>query len=262
MLHTRTGEKGPLPGSLLTGVEGRYSKRITDDLSISIGDGLRHLDRRRGASVIGGRNPDVEVKYELIESAAHEALLSTSLDWQIGGLGKRDVGAASFDVVEPNLFFAKGFGDLPDSLPFLRPLALTGRLGVAIPTTRTSRVNEGDTRATQRNADLLDWGLVVEYSIPYLQAIIRKVGLSAPFNKLIPVVELDFQTPLDRKSHPTFGTVNPGVVWQISPGFQVAVEAVVPINPRTSTDVGVRIGVNFFLNRLVPDSVVGHPLVQ
>jgi hypothetical protein len=81
-------------------------------------------------------------------------------------------------------------------------------------------------------------------------------------NKLIPIVELDVQTPLDGSSRRTLGTLNPGVVWQISPGFQVAVEAIVPINTRTTPDVGVRVGINFFLNRLAPKSVLGHPLLE
>ncbi len=96
--RTRTGDAGPRPGSLLTDIEGRYSKRITENLGLSIGNGLFDLDRSRSSRRVGVRNPDLEVKYELIESAEHEALLSASLDWQIGGV---DVAAKIEDVDQP-----------------------------------------------------------------------------------------------------------------------------------------------------------------
>jgi hypothetical protein len=44
------------------------------------------------------------------------------------------VSSDSFDRVTPQLFLGKGFGDLPESLEFAKPLALTGVFGYSFPT--------------------------------------------------------------------------------------------------------------------------------
>jgi hypothetical protein len=92
---------------------------------------------------------------------------------------------------------------LPDGLGWLRPLAVTGQVGAETP------LGSG-------NADLepntLRWGVVLQYSIPYLQSYVRNLGLPQPLRGLIPLVELDVATPLDRgQAGRTVGTVNPGV---------------------------------------------------
>jgi hypothetical protein len=57
---------------------------------------------------------------------------------------------------------------------------------------------------------------------------------------MIPLVEVDMQTAIDRgAAGKTFGTVNPGVVW-VGKGLQVGVEAILPVNERSGKNVGVR----------------------
>lgn len=181
----------------------------------------------------------------------------------MGGTGRKATEAESFDVVTPSIFFGKGFGDLPDALWMLKPLALTGVAGVAIPTrsrTRTVTV-EGDEveEEIERHPHVLTWGFALEYSLPYLTSYVRDVGLPAFLRRLIPVVEVELQTPLDRgQAGKTTGTVNPGVIWA-GRFFQVGVEAVVPINERTGKNVGVRAMLHFFLDDLFPTSL-GRPL--
>jgi hypothetical protein len=50
------------------------------------------------------------------------------------GPAAKAVSSDSFDRVTPQLFLGKGFGDLPDSLGFAKPLALTGVFGYSFPT--------------------------------------------------------------------------------------------------------------------------------
>ena len=50
----------------------------------------------------------------------------------VGGTGSKEVGADSFSTWTPGLFFGKGFGDLPETLPWLRPLAITGLVFIGI----------------------------------------------------------------------------------------------------------------------------------
>ena len=54
-----------------------------------------------------------------------------AIEW--GGTGEPAVGAEPFNTYAPTIWFGKGFGDLPDSVKWLRPFAITGQIGYAIP---------------------------------------------------------------------------------------------------------------------------------
>src|SRR5205823_4185656 len=83
------------------------------------------------------------------------------------------VAAESFSTFTPTLFFGKGFGDLPQDVKFLRPLAVTGLVGVGIPSraSTTTVSDEGDAEV-ERHPHTLEWGFAVEYSVPYLQSFV------------------------------------------------------------------------------------------
>ncbi len=72
------------------------------------------------------------------KNSEHEALLSLGAEVEVGGTGRKQVGADTFTTWTPAVFFGKGVGDLPGELSFLRPLAVTGLVGVAIPTSASS----------------------------------------------------------------------------------------------------------------------------
>jgi hypothetical protein len=81
----------------------------------------------------------------------------------------------------------------------------------------------------------------------------------APIDRLIPLVEFALETPLNRDTGgETTGTINPGVIWA-GKYFQIGAEAVIPINERTRTNVGVIAQLHFFLDDLFPHSI-GRPL--
>ena len=191
--------------------------------------------------------------------------MSIGLGVEVGGTGRRSVGADSFSTWTPAIFFGKGFGDLPDELRFLKPLALTGQLGIAIPTSASTRSVSVDIETgerdieVERHPDVLEWGFALEYSIIYLQSQVQDIHLRAPFDRLIPLVEFALETPLNRGAQgQTTGTINPGIMWA-GKYFQVGVEAIVPINERTGKNVGVIAQLHFFLDDLFPHSL-GRPL--
>ena len=99
-----------------------------------------------------------------MKNAAHETIISAGLGVEIGGTGSQSIGADSFSTWEPAIFFGKGFGDLPEALRFLKPLALTGVAGIAIPSTsstRTLTVNQQTAERDvdiERHPDVLEWG--------------------------------------------------------------------------------------------------------
>jgi hypothetical protein len=190
--------------------------------------------------------------------------VSLGVEVEVGGTGNKSVGAESLSEITPALFFGKGFGDLPESAKYLKPLAVTGMLGVKIPTrskTVTVHVHEdGEVeREVERHSNSLKWGFAIEYSIPYLLSFVQDIGLPNVLRRIIPLVELDLETFLDRgRGGQTNGTVNPGFIWA-GKSIELGVEAVIPINDRTGKVVGVRALIHFFLDDLFPRSL-GRPL--
>lgn len=268
VFHTKTPAKGDEPAARETEISGELSKRITPNLGLSLEGELAHLDPDGKPSQTGFGNLEVGLKYQFFKSDLHETILSLGLGWEVGGTGRKAVEAESFDRVKPALFFGKGFGDLPDALSLAKPLAVTGFVGANIPTrsrTKTVKIElneDGELEAEteiERHPNVFHWGFVVEYSIPYLQSFVKDIGLPAPFSRMIPVVELSFENPLDRgQAGKSTGTVNPGIIWA-GRFFQIGLEAVFPINERTGKNVGVRAMLHFFLDDLFPKSL-GRPL--
>ncbi len=121
------------------------AKRITPNFGVEIGESVINLKPPGEHSQSGFGNLELGVKYEFFENDEHETILSISGGVEVGGTGNKRVDADSFSTWTPALFFGKGFGDLPDTVSFLKPLAVTGQAGLAIPTsasTRTVTVNE------------------------------------------------------------------------------------------------------------------------
>ena len=263
ILHIKRPASGDEPATRETSISGELSKRITRFFGISLESELTHLDPDNAPTLTGFGNLEIGLKWQAFTSAEHEALVSLGLGWEVGGTGRKATGAESFDVVTPAIFFGKGFGDLPSSLDLLKPLALTGLVGLEIPTrssTRIVKVNGDEVEEEiERHPHVLKWGFALEYSLPYLTSFVRDPGLPSFFRRLIPLVEVELQTPLDRgQGGRTTGTVNPGIIWA-GRFFQVGVEAVVPVNERTGKNVGVRAMLHFFLDDLFPTSF-GRPL--
>ena len=214
-----------------------------------------------GASGFG--NLGLSAKWNFLVSDAHEMLLSVGLDTEVGGTGASKIGE-DFTTYTPALFFGKGFGDLPSRFGLLRPFAITGSLGVAIPdsaSTTTASFDPGTGTTsfdTEQHPHFLQTGLAVEYSMPYLQSAVKDYGLPEFFNHLIPLVEISLQTGLDRGDHDTTGFIYPGAIYTAQ-YFQLGVEAAVPLNAASGRDVGVLAQLHFYLDDVVP-AVFSRPL--
>jgi hypothetical protein len=256
-IKTPAGDGGPATRESDFSID--VSKRITENMGIGFGAAYKQLRPDGGGTQRGFDNVAANIKYKFYQNDDHETILSVGADWDIGRTGSKRVGAESFSTVTPALFFGKGFGDLPDNAMYLRPLALTGSVGIGIPSraSDTSLSDDGDI-VIERHSHTLEWGFAVEYSLPYLQAFVKDVGLREPFNQMIPVVEFALSTPLDRGRGPTTGTVNPGILWA-GRYMQLGLEAMVPINRQTGSRVGWIAQIHFFLDDLFP-TTIGKPL--
>jgi len=224
---------------------GEFDKELLPGWDLEFSDVFTALHPKGGVSTNGWQNFDLGSKLELLQNPDHEFIASIGVDWDIGGTGGKSIGVDSFSTFTPTVFFGKGFGDLPDSLPFLKPIAITGEIGQSIPT-----------EAADSNA--LQWGVAFEYSFLYLEQNVKDTGMPEPFRNMIPVVELVMNNPENRGGGAGTGTVNPGVLWETR-FFQFGAEAVIPINNHTGPNVGVLFNVNIFFDDMWP-KIFGHPL--
>ncbi|AWP23179.1 hypothetical protein C4901_07430 [Acidiferrobacter sp. SPIII_3] len=231
------------PSPYVSTASATESKTITKDLAFSIGGSYQGAGGNTTPSGFG--NAVVGLSYLLWKSDSQETLITGALNESLNDTGSHKVGEP-YSVFSPTLLFGRGLGDLPSRIRLLRPLALTGMVAANIP----SAAN------VPRS---VSWGLSVQYSLPYLQSYVRDIGLHAPFNNLVPLVEFPMQTYTSGPyAGQTLGTIDPGFVW-IGHYGQVGVEATIPVNRASGRGLGVILGVGFYLDDLFPHSL-GAPL--
>ncbi len=239
---------GGSPGNREVDAGFEFDKLIIPHLSLGVSDTyswFHPLPSLAAPSTRGVQNLELNIKYELVVNPAHEFILSAGLKSDIGGTGSKEIGRDSFTTFVPTLYFGKGFGDLPDFVRFLKPLALTGSIGEELPT-----------RAKAPNS--LDWGLSLQYQLPYLQQHVTDVGIPVPFKNMIPLVEVSANTTENRGSPLTTGTINPGVLYETK-YFQFGVEALIPMNHDSGDHIGAVFQIWVFLDDVAP-KYFGKPL--
>jgi hypothetical protein len=240
-----------------TSVGFEFSKRLTPDLALGVGWEYIFFDPREAGqrNTSGSGNPEFSVKYVLLKSAEREGILSVGFNAEVGGVGPKRV-AERISTFTPALFFGKGLGELPDSLNYLKPLAMTGSVGVNIPSHRSTVTS---TLEVERHPTTIPYGIAITYSAPYLQSFVKDVGLGAPFDRLFPVVEFNFETPVsgpDKRR--TTAYANPGLLWA-GKYFQLGLEAQVPMNSVSGKNAGVRGLVHVFIDDIWPNIFTWTP---
>jgi len=242
-------------GARATDIQIDLSKRITPDTGLIIGDqGQR--SKPSGLPAVTGLGPlHTEGQYQLFINGPHEVLglLGLNVTWAHTGRVQA-LGAPDFTTLSPTFNFGKGFGDLPRSLPYLRPIAITGNLGFGFPTKTES--------AGVPNPTTFNYGFAFEYSLSYLVCCVKDIGLRSPFSQLIPLVEVAFTTPINRITPgvTTTGTIQPGIIWA-GPYFQIGAEAILPANHATGHGFGGVVQLHFYLDDLFPRSI-GKPISE
>ena len=217
-----------------------WSKTIFRNVSISFGGG--YANPQGGPS--GWDNFEITPTWQFLTDPDGEFVASAAFGFEIGGSGSSAI-ADTFTTYTPKLLFGKGFGGLSDDMALLRPLALTGVVGYAIPGTSTE-------------SKVLEWGGALEYSLLYLQTNVRDQGFSDVVAHLTPVVEFSFETPTDTGGGGTTGTINPGLIWS-GKQIQLGVEAQIPVGSASGNNVGVLFQLHFYMDDIFPHSL-GTPL--
>lgn len=241
-----------------------FFRLLTPTLGVGIDSGWIH--RNWGSSARSGSDvTNLSVKGLVYRNDLHEILVSAGFAWGIAHSGAQGVGANAPDLLQPGIFFGKGFGDLPDGLAWLRPFGVTGAVTLEHPMTGTA-VNFGVDPMTgqlgpmlTRNVDTLHWGFAIEFSTLYLTSRFTpgKLPKEEPLNQLVPLVEFSFDSARGEK---TRATMNPGLSY-VAVTWQIAAEAIIPLNSEAGRTVGGRAQLLLFLDDLIP-SLFGKPLLS
>ncbi len=242
--------KGPEGTERAVGLE--YSKRLSPNLAV--GFEVEHVtlspadpaeERQSGLN-----NPELFLKYAMLRNPDREAIVSVILSvappWGDKNFTERN------PTIAPGLIFGKGLGGLSDGLRYLRPIALGGAVSLETPL--------GNITDPADQTSTLNYGFIVEYSLPYLQSFVKDIGLSKPFSRMIPIVEFSLATPVNGPEHgATTAYVNPGLIWA-GKYVQLGAEALIPLNDRTGHNVGVLAVLHWYLDDLAPNAFTWTPL--
>jgi len=255
------------PSVVQTDISGELSKRITSEFGLSIGYGWTHLDQAGPPHNPNGfQNLEITPKYQFLLNGPHEAVASVGVITELGNTGARRVGALPFATYSPTFYFGKGAGDLPEALNWARPFALTGTIGYSITSSKktTSPVIDPDTGmvslAVDHVSSTINYGFAVEYSNFYLRANVHDFGLPEWVNRLTPLVEFNFVTPVtDRYGEKTVGTINPGIIWS-GQSMQFGIEAIIPTTKASGKNIGIIAQLHFYLDDIFPNTI-GRPLL-
>jgi hypothetical protein len=226
--------------------EVEYSKSIFRGFALGVDFGYADAHPPGDIAQTGWDNLGIQAIMELYRDPESEFIVTGALGWEIGGSGSRSI-ADRASTYSPQLKWGKGFGDLPDSLWFLRPFAVTGTVDYAI-------------SGQHGGPNAVEWAGAVEYSFLYLQNNVRDQGFSNFMARLAPVVEYKFSAPVTEGGGGTIGTINPGIIWT-GQQTQFALEAVIPANSASGRAVGVTAQLHFYIDDIFPGSL-GRPIFE
>jgi len=224
-----------------------YAKSITPGIALSVGTAYTRINAPDGSEQHGFDNIEVGAKILGRVNEASESVWSYGLDVDLGGTSSHGIGE-SFTTYSPSFYFGKGFGNLFRSTSYLRPLALSGKISVALP-------DQGD------QARSLDTAFALQYSMSYLESFVKDVGAPRLLRDSFLIVEMPLQTCLDHGCDgDVTGTINPGIIFFNHWG-QLSFEAQIPVNNRSGNSVGGLLQLHFNLDDVFPDSL-GKPIFQ
>ncbi|MGO8917258.1 MAG: hypothetical protein ACLQJR_15230 [Stellaceae bacterium] len=239
-----------------------FAKRMTRDIGVTAAYEWNYFQPKGMPATHGFGSLTTGAQDQLFIDAAHEfmALVGINVTWAHTGAVNAG-GADDHTTLSPTLDLGKGFGDVPESLPWLRPFAITGNLSVDVPT----RINS----AGNVNQNVFNAGFAIEYSLEFLQHDVRDIGLHAPFDRLIPLVEITTATPLNRgfnvdggvtnrTGNATTGVIAPGLIWA-GRYFQIGAEAIIPHGEGQGHGLGGVVQFHVYLDDAFPNSI-GSPL--
>src|SRR5258705_2174693 len=250
-----------------------YSRLITKDWSVFFTETFRIIEDANTGTRSGFDNLVIGAQYALYTNPEHQFIVTVGGTAAIGGTGAPGI-ASSFSTLTPTVYIGKGFGDLPDSVAWLRPLTISATAAVAVPTESSTLTSLGSvnlprseagafnslstlptgptTLAAAINPKILQLGFALEYSLVTNQYTGPNRTGTRYAEGWVPLVEFTTATPLNWPlAGKTTGTINPGVIW-VNRYLQVGVEAIIPMNAQSGRDLGVRAQAHLYLPAIFP----------
>lgn len=219
-----------------------WTKTILPGLGLSFSDGPTW----QHPGGYGWESLDTELKYNFFCVPQLEFMGSVGLDINWGRTGTLTQ-YTPYNTYTPVLDLGLGFGALPTSLNLFRPFAITAELSTSVPGQAWTDGNQ--------NATTLNYGFTVQYSLPYYNSHIGEIDNDF-FKHLVPITEVVLSRPISNiapGTNVTTGTIQPGVVY-MADSWQIAVEAIVPVNSASGRGVGAVAELHFFLDDIYPNS--------
>jgi hypothetical protein len=217
-------------------------KKLADRLSLTLDSAWLHISPKASdePSESGFDNLGITLKYAFFMNPDRESIASFAVE-STAPTGSEDIGAEKYWAFKPFFLYGRGLGDLPDSLRYLRPFALQGDFG--------PEVSTGPGTATT-----FAHNVCLEYSIPYLQAVVRDFGIRWPLNDMIAVTEFNFEHGVHgEESGINLISMTPGIVYM--DGYvEIGVAARVPLSgdARDEFDWGLIGIVDLFIDDILP----------
>jgi hypothetical protein len=148
------------------------AKRILPDLGVTFSRDWKYVQSPGSPAVTGFGAFSTGLQYQLFINGPHEAMALAGVSATWGHTGRvQALGEPDSTTLTPTFDWGKGLGDLPDSLPYLRPFAITGNFSVDFPTKVESN--------GAPNSNNLNYGFAIEYSLEYLHTM-SSMSASAP----------------------------------------------------------------------------------
>jgi len=217
-------------------------KKLTDRFSITLDSAWLdvHPEAAGEPHENGFDNLAATLKYAFFINPEHEAITSIALE-STAPTGSRSVGAEGDWSFKPFFLYGKGLGDLPQTLKYLRPLALQGDAGFEIST-------DHDRTTTFAH------NVAIEYSVPYLQSFVRDFGLGWPLRNFIADTEFNFEHGAHGAEEGRVSAVVTSGVVYMDRWVEVGVAGRFPLNGRAheELDWGVIGIVDLFIDDLLP----------
>lgn len=256
----RYGATAAGPAYMQNTVAFEVDKTITDRIDLQLTGGYLDLAGGGGVRRDGWDDFALTSKYVLVQAPATETIVTVGLTRSFGGTGAARVGAARSGSTAPTVYAGQGFGTAPVPAA-LRPFAVTGTVAYEVP-------DDTHAGAGVRFPQTLQIAGSVQYSLHYLAPFIAPwvaraglpEGVGDAVARLIPIVEASYVIPTTDAtgSDARQGYVAPGLIYA-GEGYQLAVEALVPLTRASGTSVGAIAQLNLSF-RAIGLGALGRPV--
>jgi hypothetical protein len=226
-----------------------WTKTITPGLSVVISDGATW--EHPGGYGWNGLSTELQWQSLCIPDAEFMFKVGFDVGWAGTGAGTLE-GSGGQNTYSPLVDFGLGFGTIPPAVKYLRPFAITGEFSTTTP--------GQDWTGGIPNVPTFNWGVTLQYSLPYFNSHVAAIDNDF-IKHLVPVADFAFQTPIHNGAvagATTTGYFQPGAIY-ITDGWQLALEAMIPMTGATGHGAGVIGQLDFYLDVIFPDTL-GRPI--